>query len=75
MGHKREDDIEYFKVRWVGYGPKDDTWEPEHNLVGETIRNMIIAYRAKNSQSIQKRKETAKRVILYIIAYSTLTTK
>ncbi len=32
-----------FRVRWQGYTPEHDTWEPEANLAG--VREFVEAYR------------------------------
>ena len=39
-----EDGTILFRVRWKGYGPKDDTWEPRSNLP----REMVSAYEQRH---------------------------
>ena len=31
-----------FKIRWLGYGPEADTWEPRSNVHPELIRDFEI---------------------------------
>lgn len=33
VGHRRRKGKMYFRIRWVGYPPEDDTWEEEGNLM------------------------------------------
>lgn len=44
-----------YKVRWKGYGPEDDTWEPKKNL--ESCQDMIEEYEKKQSELAKKRAE------------------
>lgn len=39
VGHKRLKDGMRFRVRWLGYGEADDTWEKESNLSCSKILN------------------------------------
>mgnify|MGYP000559914508 CR=1 FL=1 len=32
-----------YLVRWVGYGPEDDTWEPEENILNERLISELEA--------------------------------
>lgn len=40
-------------MRWKGYGPQSDTWEPESNLT--TVWNMIEKYKSKVNKVSQQR--------------------
>jgi hypothetical protein len=45
VGKKDHKGKTYYKVRWVGYGQKDDTWEPEENL--KNCEDAITTYMNK----------------------------
>ena len=34
LGHKVEKGVHLWKVRWKGYGPEEDTWEPASSFLG-----------------------------------------
>lgn len=52
-----------YKVRWKGYGPEDDTWEPKQNL--ESCQDMIEDYERQQSELAKRRAEQrrAKKVL------------
>ena len=45
--HRRNNPLVWeYKIRWKGYGPDDDTWEPEANLTG--CAPLLAAFDAAN---------------------------
>ncbi|CAD5206075.1 unnamed protein product [Bursaphelenchus okinawaensis] len=61
VGHKWEGRKLLYRIRWVGYGPGDDTWEPEENLLGSTSVEMVDEYK-KNKNLDTKPKKTPERL-------------
>ncbi|CAD5208549.1 unnamed protein product [Bursaphelenchus xylophilus] len=68
VGHKFEGRKVLFRIRWVGYGPGDDTWEPEGNLLGSTSVEMVDEYKKrygldkKTSKPKQRAPKPAKKI-------------
>ncbi|CAG5105631.1 Oidioi.mRNA.OKI2018_I69.chr1.g2306.t1.cds [Oikopleura dioica] len=56
-GNKLEE-TEY-RIRWVGFPPDDDTWEPRKNL--ESSLHLIDEYEKKIKRRAQRRKEKRQR--------------
>lgn len=42
LNHKNKKSKRLFLVRWKGYGPNEDTWEPESNLCCPEILNAYL---------------------------------
>ena len=54
----------FYKVRWKGYPPSQDTWEPQDHL-GEGCEEIIDAYFA-----LRRQKETEKAKPKVVVAES-----
>ena len=52
----------FYKVRWKGYPPSQDTWEPQDHL-GEGCEEIIDAYFA-----LRRQKETEKTKPKVVVA-------
>jgi hypothetical protein len=53
-----------YKVRWVGYGPSNDTYEPYDNLL--SCVDMIEEFVNQQKEQKKKREEEKKKVCLYL---------
>jgi len=54
---KKEGRINLYKVRWKGYGEKDDTWEPKKNLAGSI--ELLKEFGAKRAKLTPSKKPPA----------------
>jgi transposase InsO family protein len=49
LGYDQRSDGDWYKVRWRGYGPRDDTWEPTDNLSNAT--DAVTSFKVKWNQT------------------------
>lgn len=51
-----------FRIRWKGFGPKNDTWEPEENLnCGDIIQKFLAKMKLQENVSFKELREEPKK--------------
>lgn len=56
VGHRTgENGQSEYGIRWLGYGPNDDTWQLENDLKEDGLEEMILAYLKKDTRGSQLR--------------------
>eukprot|EP00658_Telonema_sp_P-2_P083832 TRINITY_DN9178_c0_g1_i9.p1 TRINITY_DN9178_c0_g1~~TRINITY_DN9178_c0_g1_i9.p1 ORF type:complete len:185 (+),score=93.91 TRINITY_DN9178_c0_g1_i9:53-607(+) len=58
VGAKKEGNKNFFKLRWKGFTPKDDTWEPATNC---SCPKLISAFKEKEKKKEKRQKAIAKK--------------
>merc|ERR1712154_90867 len=51
-----------YKVRWKGYGPEEDTWQPKADLV--YVEDLIDDYTKERNEQIRQRKRKIQEDVL-----------
>ncbi|PWN24699.1 hypothetical protein BDZ90DRAFT_262920 [Jaminaea rosea] len=59
--YNKKTGVDELLVRWEGYGPEDDTWEPEANI-RETANDMVNTFWATKPHPRQTEKREAERI-------------
>ncbi|KAL4232986.1 M-phase phosphoprotein 8 [Mactra antiquata] len=62
IGKSKIKGLVVYKVRWKGYGPADDTWEPVENF--ESCQDLIEEFNEKQKEIALKRAEERKQRLL-----------
>lgn len=57
-----------YKVRWKGYAPDDDTWEPEEHL--KDCKEVLLEFRKKMLDN--KSKPIKKEIQVCLVSYHSL---
>jgi len=57
VSHKKVGGKNYYKIRWHHFSAKDDTWEPEENLVGSNIPQLVEAFWTEQREKKNKKKK------------------
>jgi hypothetical protein len=58
-GHKGGKGQRVYLVRWEGYPPSSDTWEPAENFTGAHCKHLIqeLSVRVRDKQASKRRRE------------------
>jgi Chromo (CHRromatin Organisation MOdifier) domain len=57
VSHKKVNGKNFYKIRWHHFTAKDDTWEPEENLVGSNIPQLIEKFWEEQKEKKMNKKK------------------